>query len=201
VSVTVDNELFAADELGLITVGQVLTHLQRDNRLVVNLLIDGAEPDLTAMAAVRREPLADHTLYIETAAPSDLALEVLGEVEIQLHEAERLKGDAVELLQRHNVERALQKLSGCFSTWQHAQESVLKTSQLLRLDLDTLRIAEVSLGDIVRGFTDQLRQIKASLENRDYVVLSDILMYETVDTNARWRDALDAIRGAIVAAH
>src|ERR1700722_14470369 len=45
-SVTVDQELLAAEELGLATVGQVLAHLQSDDRLVVNLLIDGQQPDL-----------------------------------------------------------------------------------------------------------------------------------------------------------
>jgi len=107
-SVTIDHELFAAEEIGLSTVGQVLSRIQRDNRLVVNLLIDGEEPDLSAMGDLRRRRLDQHTLYIETALPRDMALEVLGEVEVQLREAERLKGDAVELLHGNHVERALQ---------------------------------------------------------------------------------------------
>ena len=45
-SVTVDDELLPADEMGLQTVGQVLAHLQKENRLVVQVLIDGHEPDL-----------------------------------------------------------------------------------------------------------------------------------------------------------
>ena len=44
-SVTVDHEDLAVDAIGLTTVGQVLSHLQRDNKLVVNLLIDGSRPD------------------------------------------------------------------------------------------------------------------------------------------------------------
>ena len=200
-SVTIDHELFAAEEIGLRTVGQVLSHLQRDNRLVVNLLIDGQEPDLSLLGSIRRSPLFDHTVYIETAAPQDMALEVLGEVESQLDEADRLRGDAIDLLQRNAVERALQKLSGCFSTWQNAQESVLKTAQLLRIDLDLLYCDDRSLSKMVKEFTEQLRQIKSALENRDYVHLNDILVYESTETNMRWRHALDAIRDAIGVAH
>src|ERR1700748_3731182 len=37
-SVTVDDQLLEAEQMGLRTVGQVLSHVQRDNRLVVNLL-------------------------------------------------------------------------------------------------------------------------------------------------------------------
>jgi hypothetical protein len=196
-SVTVDHELFAAEEIGLQTVGQVLSHLQRDNRLVTNLLIDGEEPDLSVMGTIRRQLLNHHTLYIETAAPRDMALEVLYEVELQLAEAERLKVDAIELLHQNSVEKALQKLSGCFSTWQHAQESVLKTAQLLRIDLDQLHIADRTLRVMIVEFTDHLRSIKSSLENRDYVLLTDILTYESTETNERWRQALEAMREAM----
>jgi hypothetical protein len=196
-SVTVDHELFDAEQIGLRTVGQVLVHLQRDNRLVTNLLVDGEEPDLSLMATLRRQLLGEHTLYIETAAPRDMAIEVLAEVELQLQEADRLKADAIDLLHHNGVERALQKLSGCFSTWQHAQESVLKTAQLLRIDLELLRVDGRSLAEIVHEFTDQLRSIKSSLENRDYVHLCDILTYEATETNNRWRLALDAMRDAI----
>ncbi len=196
-SVIVDHEMFAADEMGLQTIGQVLSHVQRDNRLVVTLLIDGREPDLNVMGKLRRQLLLDHTIYIETAAPQEMAIEVLGEVEDQLREAERLRGDAIDLLQHNHVERALQRLSGCFSTWQNAQESVVKTAQLLRIDLEQLHVADQTLGELVNGFTDQLRQIKSALENRDYVLLSDILIYEATETNSRWHSALDAIRDAM----
>ena len=139
-SVTVDHELFDAEVIGLRTVGQVLSHLQRDNRLVTNLLIDGEEPDLTLMGTLRRQPLGDHTLYIETTDPRDMAIEVLDEVGHQLKEADRLKSDAIDLLHHNAVERALQKLSGCFSHLAACPGiPVLKTAQLLRIDLELLR--------------------------------------------------------------
>ena len=52
-SVVVDQKPLEAEHMGLKTVGQVLAHLQRDNRLVVHVLIDGQEPDLERMSAVR----------------------------------------------------------------------------------------------------------------------------------------------------
>jgi hypothetical protein len=197
-SVTVDHELFAAEEMGLRTVGQVICHVQRENRLVVNLLIDGSEPDLGQIGEVRRELIQGRTLYIETAEPREMALDVVNEVEQQLGEADRLKDDAVELLQRGAVEKAMQKLSGCFSTWHNAQESVLKTAQLLRIDLEELRVGDRFLSGLVGEFTAQLRQIKQSLESRDFVVLCDTLTYEATETSNRWRMALSAIRDIIL---
>ncbi len=198
-SVTVDREQLAAEQLGLHTVGEVLTHVQRENRLVVNLLIDGLEPDLSKVDGVRKSLLLGHTVYIETVEPRQMALDVLYEVEQQLLEAERLKTEAVELLGRNNPMGAMQRLSGCFSTWQHAQESVRKTAQLLRVDLAKVRVEECSLHDFVAEFAGQLREIRSSLEMRDFVTLSDTLTYEMSRSTLRWIAALDAVRSTIAA--
>jgi len=195
--VTVDRKPLAADELGLRTVGHVLAHLQKDNRLVVHVLIDGQEPDLDRLPAIKQSLLNGHTLFIETADPREMALEVLGEVQTQLNEADRLKTEAAELLQKNQNVKAMEKLAGCFSTWQHAQESVLKTAQLLRIDLTRVVVGKQSLTDLLREFMTQLRTIRTALENRDFVSLSDILMYETTETSAQWRNALQSMRDAI----
>lgn len=199
-SVTLDHEVLADEEIermGLCTVGQVLSHVQKDNRLVVNLLVDGLPPDLTRLSHLRAKPLAGHTLFIETAEPRQMALEVLDEVGAQLDEADRLKADAVELLHRNAAAAAMEKLSGCFGTWHNAQESVLKTAQLLRLDLETIQVGMRSLTELLQDFTEQLRQIKSALMDRDFVTLGDILTYETTQTTTQWQMALNAIKAII----
>jgi hypothetical protein len=82
--VTVDDQPLAAEELGLETIGQLLAHLQKANRLITHVLIDGEEPDLGKLAALKAAPLRGHTLYIETTEPKVMALEVLAAVEAQL---------------------------------------------------------------------------------------------------------------------
>src|SRR5205085_2416653 len=86
-SVTVDHQPLPTDKLGIQTVGQLLAHLQRENRLVVHVLIDGEEPDLTRLPRLRQSLLHGHTLFIETAEPRRMALDVLDTVEKQLDEA------------------------------------------------------------------------------------------------------------------
>jgi hypothetical protein len=196
-SVIVDSQPLQTDQLGLHTLGQVLAHLQKDNRLVVHVLVDGQEPDLAQMPAVRRLPLDAHTLFIETADPRALALQVLAEVDGQLVEADRLRAEASDMILKGQNQKAMERLSGCFSTWQHAQESVLKTGQLLRLDLPGIVVGGTPLPDMVREFATQLRQIKGALENRDFVLLNDVLTYEAPETTVKWRAAVAAMRAAI----
>jgi hypothetical protein len=195
--VTVDFEPVAAEELGLRTVGHVLSHVQRENRLVVNLLLDGLPPDLTRLGHLRASPLEGHTLFIETAEPRAMALEAIDEVAAQLREADRLRTEAVDCLHRNQPGPAMEKLSGCFSTWNNAQESVCKTAQLLRIDLDRVRVGDRSLTQLLTHFGDQLREIKGALEGRDFVTLADILAYEATQTSTHWQNALGAIRRII----
>jgi len=193
-SVTVDQQPLATEDLGLRTIGQVLSHLQQDNRLVVQLLIDGKQPDLGEIQSIRKSLVNGRTLYIETANPREMAMEVLDDVQGQLDDAEEFKDQAAELLQKGQITGAMEKLGIYFSTWQSAQESVLKTSQLLRIDLEIMRAQSQPIAEILAQFTLQLREIRQTLVNRDFVLLNDLLLYETAETYAKWIAVLDAIR-------
>jgi hypothetical protein len=198
-SVTVDRQTLATQEMGLHTLGQLIAHLQKDNRLVVHVLVDGEEPDLSQMGSVRKIPLDQHTLFIETADPRELAAQALSEVDAQLEEADQIRQDASDLIAQNQNQKAMEKLSRCFTMWQNAQESVLKTAQLLRLDLSNVRIGggDRPLTQMIAEFADQLRQIKSALENRDFVLLNDILTYEAAESTSRWRGAVQSLRTLI----
>lgn len=195
-SVTIDDHPLATEQLGLTTVGQVLTHVARANRLVVNVLIDGEEPDLGEMTRVRAVPLIGRTVYVETADPREMALAVMDEVSSHLAEADVYRSDAVEALSGGHHSRAMQKLNACFGIWHHAHESVAKTAQLLRIDLTQTYAGGQTIAEMLVSFADQLRHIKSALENRDFVSLSDTLAYEMTETTPRWTAAIEALRTA-----
>jgi len=196
-SVVVDDCPLQVDVLGLKTVGQVLHHITRDNRLVVQVLIDGQAPDLSRLSTIKQSSVEGKTIFIETAEPRRMAAEVLAEVAAHLDQADSLKSESAKLLQQGNHSKAMEKLGGCFTIWQHAQESVQKTAQLLRLDLSTLRVEARSLTEVLDDFRLQLKQIKQALENRDFVTLSDMLVYETTETSSQWRAALATLRDVV----
>lgn len=197
--VTVDQSPLATEEIGLHTVGQLLSHLQKRNRLVVQVLIDGQQPDLTHMAAVRRSPLDGHNVFVETADPRQMATTVLDAIEEQLRQTETLRIESADLLRQNQIARAMEKLAGCFSGWEGAQESMVATAQLMRLDLQSVTSGGRALRDLLSDFAEQLRQIKSTLECHDFVGLGDILTYETEPTRKLWRGAIDALRQRIAA--
>lgn len=197
-TVTVDSQTLPTEELGLETLGDVLSHLQTNNRLVTQVLIDGREPDLQAVPQLRRKPLLGHTVFIETVEPRQIAIEVLDEIEQQMTTADAARLAAIDHLSASEPNKALQKLSGCFTIWQSAQQAIQKVAQLLRVDLNLVRVDDTTLTDALNAFADQLRTIRSALESRDYVLLTDTLQYEVGQTVRQWREALDQLR-AIVA--
>jgi hypothetical protein len=160
-SVTVDDRPLATDNLGLKTVGQVLSHLKKDQTVC------RPRPDRRQRAGPQplphdqEVPARSHTVFIETADPKDVARQFLDEVEAQLTEADRLKKESTRLLRRNQYAPAMEKLGGCFKTWQHAQESLLKTAQLLRVDPESIKVHGRALTDLIAEFTHHVRQIRS----------------------------------------
>ena len=196
-SVTIDHEPLPVRELGLQTVGQVLAHVARDNRLVVQVLIDGQEPDIDQIGSVRATPIDGRTIFIETANSGELAQNVLDEVVNQLTSAEQSKQAAADLLQQGQTSKALCELGVCIRAWQHAQQSIVKVLELLRVEPADVIVANQPLEQCLANFGIQLRQIKSSLEQRDFVSLGDTLQYETSDTTQSWLSCIDAVRQLI----
>jgi hypothetical protein len=199
VSVTVNREPLAAGQLGLHTVGEVLGYLQRQRQIVVQMLIDGAEPDTDDLRSLSQTRLVGHTVYIETADPRRLALEVLDAVHAELPEAQRLKEAAADLLARNQQARALEHLAGCIRIWQQAQEAMAKVAQLLRVDLGAISLEGTPLERVLARFAEQLRAVRSALEQRDYVSLGDALVYEMQTASQDWGKAIDAMRQLVQA--
>src|SRR6266496_3765837 len=82
--------------------------------------------DRLRLKTVKRFPVATHSIFIETADPREMAEEVLHTVEAELSEADRLQSESAALLQRKQIAPAIEKLGGCFTSWQHVQESIVK---------------------------------------------------------------------------
>ena len=70
-------------------------------------------------------------------------------------------------------------------------------AQLLRIDLSRITVDGRPFSDVLSEFTEQLKLIKSSLENRDFVSLIDTLVYETAETSANWRAAIRSMRSVI----
>ena len=196
-SVTVDQAVLPAQQMGLATVGQVLAHLKRENRVIVNVFIDGQSPDLRKIRAIKRSPLAGHDVRIETADPRQIAHQVLDEVEAQLVEVDRLTSESVALLEKKQLAPAVEKLGGCFTAWRHVQEAIFKVAQLRRIDIQTIKVQGRAFTDLIAEFAQRLREMRLALDGRDFAALRDLLTHKMDQVADQWRDAIRSFRGVI----
>lgn len=193
-SVTVDDVTLEPSSLGLTTVGEVLSHVARKNRLVVQLLIDGTEPDLSRMDDVRAQPLDGRTVFIETAPPLALVREVLVAVDETFVTAEQLREQAAEAFRLGDGSSGLAKLSGCFATWHTAQDSLGKVARLLRVDLGQVHTEDGrTVMAVLERFAENLRMLRDALEARDYVLCCDVLTYDLADLRGEFKLATAAL--------
>ena len=196
-SVTVDQEMLPAQLMGLTTVGQVLAHLKRENRVIVNVFIDGRAPDLRKIRAIKRSPLAGHDVRIETADPRQIAHQVLDEVEAQLVEVDRLTSESAALLEKKQLAPAVEKLGGCFTAWRHVQEAIFKVAQLRRIDIQTIKVQGRAFTDLIADFAQRLREMRRALDGRDFAALRDLLTGKMDQVADQWRDAIRSFRGVL----
>jgi hypothetical protein len=147
---------------------------------------------------MKKFPLMGHTVLIETADPRDMARQFLDEVDAQLTEADRLKSESARLLSNNQYAPAMEKLGGCFKTWQHAQESLIKTAQLLRIDPQRIKVGGRALTDLLSDFTTHLRLMRTALDGRDFNALADLLAHKMSRAVEQWRDAVRSFRGVIL---
>lgn len=194
-SITIDDATLDAPGLGLNTVGEVLSHVARGNRLVVQLLIDGSEPDLARMEDLRARSVKDCSLFIETVQPQAICCDVLDGIDDAMAEANTHRETAASLFREGKPSEALQKLAACFATWQHAQESLAKVAKLLRADLSRVRMTSgQTVEELLTTFAADLRQLRDGLETRDHTLCCDVLTYDMEHTTDGWTQATTALR-------
>ena len=193
-SVILDQQNFVADTMNWKTIGDVLAHTQRQHRLVVKILLDGQTPDLTQMPALRQMPLLGRELFIETAAPRDVADEALADALAQLDLADSHQQQAAELLRQDQWAQALQALSPCLAAWHRVQQAMTGAAKLLQIDLAQLQSGGESAATLLSAFARQLNDVKTAVAARDSVMLIDLLCYETTDSTARWRSVIGLMR-------
>ena len=191
--VIVDEQSLPAEQLGLTTVGQVLTHLRNDDRLVITLLIDGKQP--SEIGPARKSPVTNKTLYIETVRSADIARQAIDEAREQLGRTDPLRLGAAEILEKNQISSAMDKLGAYFESL--AVDPRIGAENLPIAPASTCSAPWSSQNRSLTGLPtsppDSVRSNRRSI-NRDFVSLTDQLLYEAPQTCQDWLDVLARLR-------
>ena len=192
--VFIDNDPFTTthDRLGPI-IDQASRHVAPTGRIIVEVRLDGDALTDDQLGAADANPLTADEVQFITADPYELARQTLLEVQDQLTNARDAQQRAAAKLQADNASDAMDDIRQAMAIWQVAQDSLLKSAQLLGIPLDDLESDGRSASQIITLLAGRLAQMGEQLAARDWLGLADTLGYELDETVGQWSAMIDTV--------
>ena len=165
-----------------------------EDRLVISIQGDGRDLVAHDLDEALSRPVVEYDrLDFLTESTSTVAVEALETAGQMFVESAAGRTQTATLFTQGQIDEALQLLGPCIITWQRAFDAVAQVLTLTGLELDEVESEGVRLTAMVETWTDQLRQIKEAFENKDFVLIADLLEYEFGPTTDRWAAYIQSI--------
>jgi len=162
-----------------------------DDRMVIEVWLDGQSLTAQELTARAEEPVAGHEVRLFTASAMDLAAEALRQLQQELSSARALLVQAGEFLQQDKAQAAMQNLGRAVSSWQHTPATLQLAAQAIGVAPDTPIAGDDSIAALIEQLRQRLESVRDQLQAKDTVALADALAYEWPETSDRW-DAIIA---------
>lgn len=178
---------------------QVMEDTGSGPRLIVRVVVDG-EPVLPAdLELMMGKSVADAVLEFETMEQADVVRVVLQDGRERLREVAGLQRDAAEAFQSDAAPEAFEKLGQAIQGWLEVSQAMTQSATLMKIDLDQLQPAGggSNAAVLAEALAEQLREVKATLEDRDVAGLADVLGYEWAPLSEAWISVLDALEAEL----
>lgn len=132
-------------------------------------------------------------INFQTAVPGQLASEVLVGAKQTLAQINTETEKVAERLNQSQVKEAMDILGKICMWWNDVYRGVFNTLQLLRIDPESIELANGTAAIAMSKLLERLRDVKVSLENQDYVQLADLLAYELSPLSKDWQAIVDTL--------
>ncbi len=163
-------------------------------RLVVGLRCDGLEVPQERLDEVLARPVsAFQTIQLQTLPAAALARATLLQARAVLEDSAGLRGQIADHLDQGRHEQAMADLQRLVEVWKHAQQSTQACADALGVPLGELAVEGATVNDALASMKEQLLQLKQAMEDRDFVLVGDVLRYEMAQPTQRWIAVLDAL--------
>jgi hypothetical protein len=123
----------------------------------------------------------------QVAATLDQALDIF-------EQSGRIREQVAHDLNQGRHDSAMAGLQGLLEIFKQVQQTTLLSAHLLGIALDSINIEGKDLTAVLSTIKDCLNDLKAGMENQDFVLVSDILRYEFDKPIDAWRSILLHLR-------
>jgi hypothetical protein len=182
------------------TLGAVVQRLQADRcstgQIITRVRCDGQDISSRQMdTAFDRAVATVERLDVYTGSPAELVRNAMEEATSALEGVEESHEQIASFLNRGDAQEGIRLLGEGVQTWQQVHEALRKSIRMLELDPDEIQADGRSLPEVLARPTELLKDVRTSLESRDYVMLADILRYEFHEVVTQWQQLIDEVRG------
>ncbi len=173
--------------------GDVLNIIQSDmvssQDVITTIHINGQELQAGQLTEWQDRFLCEFkSINIEIMAKTLFASSGLRIMAGHLEESEALRNQVVDALAQGQSQKAMQLLSDYLQLWDMVQKTLISACHLMDVDLENtdFEIEGIKVSEVIARLTEQLEQIKMTLEAGDSVMLGDIMDYEFGEICEGW---------------
>ncbi len=159
-------------------------------RVIIEVIVDGEPWSEDELASAERRAAEASEVELLSADLIELVVQTLEDASAELTVADRLQREAAEAIQSDQTRAGYEALGQAIGIWQQVGQAVERSGQALGLDLDTVQIDGDTVDATIQQLDDQLRLLRAALQEEDPVTLADSLLYEFPTVVTRWRELL-----------
>jgi hypothetical protein len=162
------------------------------SRIITKIQLDGTDLEGASLAEARPRSLAGHTLTLVSADRHEMSLGMIGRLAALIEWLAPQHKQVAALLEKGDQAAAFQGLGRIFSTWQTIQAGYGNLAKINSLTLSLLPVRSLHAEALMNEFVGHLGEMQTALQNRDLVMLADILQYEMDGAVANWMSLLEA---------
>ena len=183
------------------TVGEAIaaaaTLAQTRGRLIIDVIVDGLRWSEQQLDSAQQNDATAETIEFITAEPKELVLQTFEDAAEALTDADALQKEAAELLQADQSIICMDKLAEALSIWLTVQQAIVKGSQVVELQLDSISVNKIPITESIARLNENLQLLRSALQQDDQVAVADALLYEFPDIINEWRTILEHLQSLV----
>ena len=193
--VTLDGSKLDGTFGGHSTLRSLIDQVRKDfanERLVVSVTVNGERFVEEGLDQRLAAPVAEQDqINLESYDRTELVADALREMSGRIGEAIPKQTAIAEKLNKGDTPAAIEDIGEFVLLWQTCQKTVVQGCDVLRTDLTANDYQGAALRDHLKDLADKLRDIRDALDASDFVLLADLLHYETPELCRTWQGILN----------
>jgi len=165
-----------------------------DANIVISLACDGQPVEADRLQEVLDSPLEkfDRIEMRTVRVREQVAAALLQSIDV-LHDSSQMRESVADCLNQGRHEQAMDEMRKLLEAIRQVQQTTLISCQLLGIEPATVRADDVEFNSILNDVRNSLTELKDSMENQDFVLVSDLLRYELAGPLEGWLAILNQL--------